>query len=456
MTMSEKELRLLWHHQLIDQTRLTTTDGRRVVIFSPGSENHDGGPDFREARIRIGNTTYVGDVEVHLRPGQWFAHRHHIDPHYNNVVLHVVLSDDRIPTKTSGGRGIPVLQIGEHLSGTAPPSPCPEATPPVPAGIIRLMARSLGIERLERKTRTAQERLIEIAGATGMSASGEAMDQLLYEGLMEGMGYAKNRVPFLFLARSVSLGALRRFGLDDRETVAAILFGAAGLLPRSVPDTESCLYVRTLRRRWARLRPVFRVPLLHPADWLFFRLRPVNFPTARLAAVASLLPVLFGERALHGILSRAADEAVPPRAWWRGLRKIFAISPDPFWSRHVHFAGPVLKRKSCLGRERLLDIAANLIIPSALLHARRSGGPDVLRRCVALLEFLPPASFDSRIRTLSRTSAQPLHPANLLEHQGMLELAGRIARGADVAAIVAAHAGPRTRDQKVIPTVIGM
>ncbi len=239
MTMSEKELRLLWHHQLLDQMRLSTTDGRRVVVFSPGSENHDGGPDFREARIRIGNTTYVGDVEVHLRPGQWFAHRHHIDPHYNNVVLHVVLSDDRIVTRTSGGRGIPVVPIGGCLSGTPPPSPCPEVRPQVPAGIIRMTARSLGIERLERKTRTAEERLLEIAVATGMSVSGEAMDQLLYEGLMEGMGYAKNRVPFLFLARSVSLEALRRFGLEDRETVAAILFGAAGLLPRSVADTES-------------------------------------------------------------------------------------------------------------------------------------------------------------------------------------------------------------------------
>jgi hypothetical protein len=265
------------------------------------------------------------------------------------------------------------------------------------------------------------------------------MDQLLYEGLMEGMGFAKNRVPFLFLARAVNLGALRRFGLDDRETVAAILFGAAGLLPRSVPDAESRLYVRTLRRRWARLRPVLCVPLLHPADWLFFRLRPANFPPARLAAVAGLLPVLFGKGALHGILSSAADEAVQPRTWWGELREIFAVSPDPFWSRHVHFAGPVRLRKSCVGQERLLDLAANLLVPTVLLHARRSGGSDVLRRCVALLESLPPASLDSRIRSLSRTSSEPLRPANLLEHQGMLELAGRIARGADVAAIVQAH-----------------
>ena len=445
MTMSEKELRLLWHHQLLDQTRLSTTDGRRVVVFSPGSENHDGGPDFREARIRIGNTTYVGDVEVHLRPGQWFAHRHHIDPHYNNVVLHVVLSDDRIVTRTSGGRGIPVVPIGGCLSGTPPPSPCPEVRPRVPAGIIRMTARSLGIERLERKTRTAEERLLEIAVATGMSVLGEAMDQLLYEGLMEGMGYAKNRVPFLFLARSVNLEALRRFGLEDRETVAAILFGAAGLLPRSVADTESLRYVRSLRRRWARLRPVLRVPLLHPADWLFFRLRPANFPPARLAAVAGLLPVLFGRQTLHGILSRAADEAVSPRTWWGELRKIFAVSPDPFWSRHVHFAGPVRKRMSCLGQERLLDLAANLLIPVAVLLARRSEGRNVLRRCVALLESLPPASLDSRVRTLARTSAEPLRPANLLEHQGMLEFAGRLARGEDAAALTRRRPGSAIR-----------
>jgi hypothetical protein len=183
----------------------------------------------------------------------------------------------------------------------------------------------------------------------------------------------------------------------------------------------------------------FRVPL-HPADWLFFRLRPANFPPARLAAVAGLLPVLFGEEALHGILSRAADVTVPPRAWWGELRKTFALSPDPFWSRHVHFAAPVRTRTSCLGQERLLALRPT-ICPTALLLARRSG-PDVPRRRVALLEFLPPASFDSLVRTLAWTSAEPLHPANLLEHQGMIELAGRIERGADVAALTRRFAHP--------------
>jgi len=435
MTMSERDLRLFWEQQHLDATRLRTTDGRRVVVYAPGTENTDGGPDFRDARIRIGNTTYVGDVEVHLRTGQWRAHRHHTDPHYNSVILHVVHTDDGSHTRTARSRRIPVVAIGRLIAGM-PPRPVPSAPRHrIALQDVRTLARSLGRQRLLDKARRAEDRLREIVGEDRFvegpasadlysQPSGEACDQLLYEGLLEAMGYAKNRAPFLLLARSVRLRTLRRFDLHDRETMSALLFGAAGLLPpiRTVADAESRACVRRLRTRWAGLRPSLRVEQGHPADWLFFRLRPANFPPVRLAAVVDLLPVLFGNGELRRLVRQADD--LPPAAWWREARALFAVPPDPFWSRHVRFAAPVRTRRTCLGQERLLDIAANVLVPSALLLHRLSGDCDA-DRCAALLDHLPAAGRDVLVRSLARTFREPLRPASMLEHQGLIELAIR-------------------------------
>ena len=62
----ELTLQKLWIERAYDGRRATTLDGERVVVDSPGRWNRLGGPDFREARIRIGDCWCRGDVEVHL------------------------------------------------------------------------------------------------------------------------------------------------------------------------------------------------------------------------------------------------------------------------------------------------------------------------------------------------------------------------------------------------------
>jgi hypothetical protein len=352
----------------------------------------------------------------------------------------VVFADDGAVTRSTARRHIPVLPIGGSLGAGTTDEPTRDPAPDLPVATIRTLARSLGIERLEAKVRLQEERLKEIVAEaprlpgppTGEHASGqhrsdhlrgEAWDQLLYEGVMEAMGFAKNRAPFLLLARTVRLSMLQRFGLNDRETLTALLFGAAGLLPsaKAVADRESRLYVRLLRRRWCQISPLLRVTPIHPGDWLFFRLRPANFPPARLAAVVDLLPGLFAKGALGLFLAR--DPCLTPAEWWRAVRLLFAVPPDHFWSNHVHFAAAVRRRSVGLGTERLLDIVANLLVPAMLmLHRSRGDAGEALARCAALLEHLPAASRDTLVRSLGRLSAQPLRPANLLEHQGMIEL----------------------------------
>jgi hypothetical protein len=250
-------------------------------------------------------------------------------------------------------------------------------------------------------------------------------EQLLYECLLEGMGFAKNRSPFLALARSASLPLLKVHGLGDVRTMQALLFGAAGLLPsmRTVRENETRAYVRMLLRRWRVLRPALRVPLLHEGDWLFFRMRPMNFPTARLATICFLLPSLFAGHPLERILGIVKQPGATPRARRSRLVSMFRLSPDMFWSRHIHFRGTRKNGGIALGRARVHELIVNGIVPLLLLHARVYPDSALGRESLALLRHLPSAMENGVTRLMRGVllggKAAPVSP---LEHQGILHL----------------------------------
>jgi len=451
----EHELRLVWQFQQLESTRLRTTDGRRVAVCCPGTPNMDGGPDFRNARIRIGETTFVGDVEVHIRSAEWVAHHHHLDSHYNRVVLHVVLVDDGTTTRTASRRAIPVVALRECVDTTLPAPPPLPSLQQLPTQGIEDLIKELAAVRIEKKILRLHERLREIIdeqrmvlgeprSAYGMSSneiplpareysrqeliSLEAWEQLEYEGIMEAMGYSKNRVPCARLARAIRLWMLRRFGLEDTSSTMALLFGAAGLLPppRRLPDREIRSYVRGLSRRWAELRPAVRSMLLHEADWLFFRLRPANFPTARLASMCFLLPGLFASHGVHTLLMSSAGSPGFESSWMRSVRALFSFSPDEFWACHYSFARVRGRRGIRLGRDRILDIAANILIPAAILYSRLAQETTSLRWGVELLESLPPGPTNATLRLLTTRSGLGFVPNNALMYQGAMELGERL------------------------------
>ena len=87
----EKLLQAVWLHQRLQRDRLQTTDGRPVRVLHPGFASAEGGPDFRGAVLQIDDATPVaGDVEIDLQPAGWHAHGHDANPHFKNVILHVV------------------------------------------------------------------------------------------------------------------------------------------------------------------------------------------------------------------------------------------------------------------------------------------------------------------------------------------------------------------------------
>lgn len=446
----EKFLRFVWQNQLLSSFPLFTCDGARVVVRFPGTMTRDGGPDFTDASVRIGQVLYRGDVELHIRGSSWRAHGHSSDPHYNRVILHVVLHPcaGRPRPRTASGRAVPVLVLSPHVDpglytrwaeegrmDQVPRARCGQMDHLLPSRILASRIRTLGLRRIERRVRLLGRRFHQILGETapetpwspphGETLRTDAWEQLLYECLLEGMGYARNRLPSLALARSVPLPLLRSYGLDETAATQALLFGAAGLLPRVrvMRDGETRAYVRALRRRWRALHPLPGIPLQHEGDWMFFRLRPFNFPTARIAAFCFLLPSLFATHPLENLLSILRTPGASVRTRSAAVVSLFRISPDRFWSRHLHFRGARPCRGIALGRARITDLIVNGIVPVLLLYARLHADRVLRRESLALLRSLP-SQRENRVTRLIKAGligrkTGLRHP---VEQQGLLHL----------------------------------
>lgn len=432
----ERFLRHIWQHQRFNTADLHTSDARRVEILFPGTPNIDGGPDFKSARIRIGNITFYGDVELHQGAEEWESHLHQADQHYNPVILHVVLTADPItpPSRTASKRLLPLLVLHPYLDDTlrtvwmqaisddrnerCKTIACSTLNDDVPSDIMKRWIERLAHERMEMKIRRFEERLKELIDERKLVirepypryygnpdeippptkeytrrdfANKMLWEQLLYEAIMEGLGYSNNTDAFLELAQSMRLNILRQQGLSDRSAMMALLFGAAGLLPseRAVVDKDARMYVRTLRRRWKAFCPSFKGRILQPGDWMFFRLRPSNFPTARLASICFLIPSLFADEGFRTLIGFFKKEALSTKQRIENSRMLFQFEPDEFWQHHYRFDQPPSRNGVSIGIQRINDLVLNCILPVVLLYARLFKDQGVRTNALRVLESLP-------------------------------------------------------------------
>lgn len=383
------------------------------------------------------------------------------------MILHVVFTADAAtpPATTASGRRIPLLilrpfmdsrlpvaETGDSCLRASPLLPCAPFNDAVPADLIRSWLHALARERLELRIRTLHERLHELIDETRSAvrepfaryqgdpgeipspraeytrreyATRSVWEQLLYESLLEAMGYRNNRGPFRSLARSVRLETLRRFDLRDTPAMQAILFGAAGLLPvpRTLAGKENRAAVRALRRRWREIRPSLRIALLHEGDWRFFRLRLSNFPTARIASFTCCLPALFGPESFRDLIALFSAEPPFPRALRAGIVALFRFTPDAYWSHHRHFRSAGTGGGITIGRERIADCTVNVLIPFVMLYARVFSNHRVRRCADALLAALPAPRWNAVTRTVrTELLKDRVRLTTAGEHQGALQL----------------------------------
>ena len=168
--MKESFLHYIWQYQLYDKTDLITTSGEKIAVEKAGIFTQHSGPDFTNAKIRIDSQLWAGNVEIHLKSSDWYAHHHETDTAYENVILHVVWEDD-MPVFRSNNTPISTLELKGKVSQyllqkyqklqVSPKKwiPCEEVIAEVEPFVIEHWLERLYIERLQGKTEFIQDLL---------------------------------------------------------------------------------------------------------------------------------------------------------------------------------------------------------------------------------------------------------------------------------------------------------
>lgn len=420
--INEEFVQNIWNDQRFFDVDLQATDGRSISILKTGLWNSDEGPDFVRGEIIIDGQLQVGDIEIHVKSSDWYAHEHHLNPRYNHVILHVVYLDDDINLRTrlQDGQRIPSLELLNRLD-TPVGDLFDEAAAAKSTTIdfCRVAGKSLKIGPLKSIfVDLGQERLMEKAEAMKHLRIRMDFEQLLYEGIMEALGYAKNRESFRELARRVPFAALT--GKLDEE-IQAILFGVAGLLPSqsqrsSNLDHADRTFIMRLESIW-RASEQAKMPTHMVAEqWKFSGTRPPNFPTRRIAAMSQLigncqeslmmvyLPII--------LQSADADKKELGKLREQLVKKLTPV-PSEYWLEHCDFGKRMPQiGANLIGRNRALDIIVNKLMPMAMVWAEESQSTtlyDAVERLYGSCPKLQDNHITKQIQSQIFTDSQPFN-----------------------------------------------
>ncbi len=391
----------LWQEGLPRAGRLRLTDGRTLRLYHPGTLNPDSGPDFLQAVLSFGPGKRLrGDVEMHVRPADWQRHGHTRDPRYNDVVLHVVMwHDEKIPAvQKQNGQYIPTLVLSEHLQqglNRIRKQYRRRLEVPAPAGYpCQSLMKRLSVERVHALLdRKGADRFRQKAAAISRRMKQVSAEQALYESAMRAAGYVRNTAACQALARRLPLAMIRTLvgtgGGHRIVDLQALLFGVAGLLPSQrlascgeIPDEP---YVREIEARWAAFRRSVPVRSMQEHDWLFFRLRPFNFPTVRLAAMSYFIAAGLQD-GLDTLIAGPMHSGTGggPVALLRQIARRFeemtSPAPGDYWLKHTVFGEPSRTRRTALiGRDRQRGMIVDVVLPFIYALADRDSRSDRMR-----------------------------------------------------------------------------
>ena len=378
----EQLLHYVWRHKMLPLGHLMTTDGREVEVIDPGLYNRrHAGPDFFNAKIRIGETLWVGNVEIHERASDWYRHGHDNDPHYDNVVLHVCETVDT-DVLTNDHRLLPQMelavpqQVSDHYAELLREDqypPCYRIIPHLSALTIHSWLSALQTERLEQKTEAIRQRVEQCEGS---------WEAAYFMTLARNFGFGVNGDAFETWARHIPFGSVGKHR-DDLFQVEAIFMGQAGLLELAVvPERyhEQALlegYFTRLRNEYLYLAHKFGLQPMNAALWRFLRLRPQNFPHIRIAQLANLY---YERRA--GLSQLVECQTVEQ------LKQLLQTQVTAYWENHYTFGSTSCKTDKRLSAASLNLLIINTAIPMLFAYGRHQSKEQLCDRAFDLLEQL--------------------------------------------------------------------
>ncbi|GAB2547964.1 DUF2851 family protein [Rufibacter soli] len=375
--MKEDFLHYVWRHQYFLKDHLCTTAGEEVVVLHPGFYNRaDAGPDFSGARLLVGQTEWVGSVELHLLASDWRRHRHQQDGKYNQVVLHVVWEEDEkvqreegseMPTLELRGRvDLPLQARYQELLWSQEEIPCAgQASVVNPVYKSAMMDKTL-LERLEQKADLVLERFTQTR---------QDWESTVYQTMAAGFGFKINQQGFTQLTQLVPLRLVTRYRHSPSQ-LEALIYGQAGLL--GAPDHRDA-YLQNLALEHYYLTQKHSLPAPLPQSaWNYLRLRPANFPAVR---VGQWLAVLQAHHHLWADL--VACESLEEFLIY------FRHSPPLYWQQHYAPGKTAAQPHQRIGEESIQGLLINIVGPLLMTYSRLQDNVGSQEKAVALLENLP-------------------------------------------------------------------
>ena len=360
--MREDLLHFVWMYRKYPINGLVTSTGDRINVESTGIHNHLSGPDFFNAKVQLNGQLWAGNVEIHVKSSDWYAHNHQEDINYDNVILHVVWEDD-VSVFRKDGSTIPTLSLKKYIPLKLLESyqtlfdsrnykfiNCENEFDTVDVFMRKNWLDRLFVERLEEKSVFINQLLEE---------TNNDWEQVLFIMLLKTFGTKINKDVFVELGKNIDFSIIRKLHAKPLE-LESLLMGQARFLE---DDQEADSYHKSLRKEYTFLKHKYQLnqPYKTPE---FFRLRPPNFPTIRLAQLSAVYST--NNNLFHLIIEQEYPD----------ISEVFNLGTSEYWETHYNF-GKTSKKSIKKTSNSFLDLLMiNTIIPLKFCYQRYKGNVD--------------------------------------------------------------------------------
>jgi hypothetical protein len=402
--MNEAFLHYIWQFQYFDKLNLATSSGEVVSILQQGFRNTNAGPDFLNAKIKIGEVVWIGHVEIHIRSSEWIDHKHHLDHAYDNVVLHIVWNENQAILQKDGS-GLPTIELKGRVSddllirykqliNQPAEIPCAQHLSAIDEfKKISMVERAL-IERLENKAFSIGARL---------EKNGNDWEQTAYQIICRNFGFKINSPAFERLSEILPYKVLQKH--DQILQVEALLFGLAGFLDEAKHDE----YFLLLKREFNILGKKYSLDdkRMSKSQWRFLRLRPANFPTIRLAQLAALLA------SRKNMFSKIVDAVS-----YQDLLEMFSVTQSHYWQNNYRFDYATDEKIPGIGNSSLFNLLINSALPLMVAYGKIKDDQRYIDRAISLMQQIPP----EENAIIKRWKSHKMPCVSAADSQGLLEL----------------------------------
>ena len=370
--MKESILHYVWQYKLFNTHELRTTDGEAVSVIDVGQHNTDAGPDFFNAKIRIGETLWAGNIEIHVLSSDWKRHGHHFNKAYDNVILHVVAVADTEVIRCDGEKISQLIlnfspKIEENYDSLLAQKKwiaCADRISSIPRIFVQSWKVALLTERLNSKVEAIEYLLEE---------NNQHWEEAFYITIARNFGFGINSQAFEALAKSLPLSILAKHK-NELFQIEALLLGQANLLSDEINDA----YFSQLNKEYQFLQSKYQLTPISAVQWKFLRLRPDNFPHIKIAQFAALIH--HSSKLFSKIIENPEIEY---------LQSLFGCQPSEYWHTHYRFGKKSNQKMKTLGALSVNGILINSVIPYLFCYAQHQGHQELKDTALQLLEQIP-------------------------------------------------------------------